>query len=878
LVYIGGHLYIFIFALFEGCGEKEPIEENRKEGTEIGDCTDSADNDGDGWFDCDDDGCSNSPDCVATTPEEPTTEPSQEPSQEVGSEPTSEPTTEPSQEPSQEASTEPTSEPTTEPTTEPSQEVGSEPTSEPTTEPSTETMDQDQDGFSSPEDCNDDDSSVYPNAPDTWYDGIDSDCEENDDFDQDGDGYILEFYGLLSSLPIGDCDDENGTIYPNAPDIWYDGIDSDCLGNNDYDQDGDGDAIETLGNDCNDLDEQISSLATEIWYDGIDQNCDGWNDWDSDYNGIDDRAVDLSNTPRFLMEVLPIGDSNGNVIQGLGVDLERREVWISQDMGSFTEDVLVNRFSLETGHTQYCEEYGGGNALGHGQDLSIEYTSTGSRMLWIGSESDRGVTRIDPETKTIDVLSALLPSGWSHSTQAMGLNNQWVAVRGSQDGDSSNNDWIRIYHKEDIQDGFSTGIAPPTLYEFNIDAAQRVSDMWFQGIALDEELGLVYALTGDNSLSQSKLLYVYDLNGTVVETLSINVDNSVASALGSKYEPEGLSLVKDPTTEERYLYFSLMFGESGNNIKRLYVLAPPTLDMGGSLSGNEMLWTIQYDGNSGDVQIASTLQDNHQGCVVKDTNWSTGWTSFEGYYVGGDPHLFLQKESAGTAKIHPLDWDGYMNSATKDDTWSSGWDRFGTWEHGGSTYLFHYKSGSNSSGLARVARLTNSGDTDCCDEDEYWSTGWMVNLYSLSSGANYLFRYLPTTGQVRIMNLDSGTFGSEISNEMWAISSYTHFDSANISGNSFFFRLDNVGQIDILPIQTSGTLGSSIATISTNIADWSHMLTYNIEGRLMIYVYRTTDGYFEVYEIDSNGNSLGIVNSGFQSFGWTGIQTFTTNP
>ena len=79
--------------------------------------------------------------------------------------------------------------------------------------------------------------------------------------------------------------------------------------------------------------------------------------------------------------------------------------------GQFTEDVLVNRISLETGHTQYCEEYGGSKTLGHGQDLSIEYTSSGSRMLWIGSESDRGVTRVDPETKTIDVLSNLLLFG-----------------------------------------------------------------------------------------------------------------------------------------------------------------------------------------------------------------------------------------------------------------------------------------------------------------------------------------------------------------------------------------------------------------------------------------------------------------------------------
>ena len=94
-------------------------------------------------------------------------------------------------------------------------------------------------------------------------------------------------------------------------------------------------------------------------------------------------------------------------------------------------------------------------------------------------------------------------------------------------------------------------------------------------------MGLVYALTG-NSNKSKQTLYVYDLTGNVLQTLSIDVDNAVADAVGNKYEPEGLSLVKDPITEQRYLYFTLMFGSSGNNIKRMYVLAPPTEDMGGS--------------------------------------------------------------------------------------------------------------------------------------------------------------------------------------------------------------------------------------------------------------------------------------------------------
>ena len=36
------------------------------------------------------------------------------------------------------------------------------------------------------------------------------------------------------------CDNSDGSISPAATEVWYDGIDSDCSGGSDYDQDSDG--------------------------------------------------------------------------------------------------------------------------------------------------------------------------------------------------------------------------------------------------------------------------------------------------------------------------------------------------------------------------------------------------------------------------------------------------------------------------------------------------------------------------------------------------------------------------------------------------------------------------------------------------------------
>jgi MYXO-CTERM domain-containing protein len=125
-------------------------------------------------------------------------------------------------------------------------------------------------------DCDDSDPTVYAGAPDAWYDGVDSDCAGNDDDDADGDG-----------VPFGsDCDDTDSAISPLATDTWYDGVDSDCDGADDYDADGDGFVSSTYGGtDCDDADATVSPDATEIWYDGVDQDCRGDDDYDADGDG-----------------------------------------------------------------------------------------------------------------------------------------------------------------------------------------------------------------------------------------------------------------------------------------------------------------------------------------------------------------------------------------------------------------------------------------------------------------------------------------------------------------------------------------------------------------------------------------------------------------
>ncbi|MEM6928786.1 MAG: putative metal-binding motif-containing protein, partial [Myxococcota bacterium] len=167
----------------------------------------------------------------------------------------------------------------------------------------------DGDGFTAAQlggpDCDDTDPDVAPDKPDAPYDGRDSDCARDNDFDLDGDGVMalvatpaaVAAYQAASGarfVPVyGDCDDDDPSIFPGSPEeVPYDGVDSDCAGDNDFDADGDG--IER-DSDCLDVADAalpgadpatVFPGADDVPYDGVDADCAGDNDFDADGDGF----------------------------------------------------------------------------------------------------------------------------------------------------------------------------------------------------------------------------------------------------------------------------------------------------------------------------------------------------------------------------------------------------------------------------------------------------------------------------------------------------------------------------------------------------------------------------------------------------------------
>lgn len=239
------------------------------------------------------------------------------------------------------------------------------------------------------DDCDDTDADVFPGTDEVWYNGVDENCDGGDDYDQDGDGYQTDAYNADPQFGGGDCQDVNTDYHPGAPDEPYDNRDTNCLGDDDWDYDGDGYQTEQygVGSDCDDTDPLVNRDGLEA-FNGKDENCDGKIDNDSkpEYADIIYSAAGTTDRTGYAVAT---GDLDGDgaaeiVIASTTADTTRGTVAIFDGSSPSSDDV------------DYADGYISGNTssdrLGDYVTVLGDYDGNGVSELAIGGSNVNGST------------------------------------------------------------------------------------------------------------------------------------------------------------------------------------------------------------------------------------------------------------------------------------------------------------------------------------------------------------------------------------------------------------------------------------------------------------------------------------------------------
>lgn len=490
---------------------------------------------------------------------------------------------------------------------------------------------------------------------DTGEGGTDSgDVVDTGPFDEDGDGFSA----------ADDCDDTDATVYPGAEETWYDGIDSDCAGDDDYDQDGDGEQGDTAGPDCDDTDPAVNTSAEEVT-DEVDNDCDRAIDENEARFGdviITELMIDPVHTSDDAGEWFELHNTTDRVINLRGWYLhgESGETW------QFPSMFKINPGAYKIVGVNADEFYNGGVKV-HVQwnRNKLELDNDGDRLAL--EVDERTIFDIEYDATSWDLVpGASLSLDGDHQDYVYGGNSAYWCAATSElgNGDYGSpvavNDWC-----SDLDhDGDGVSVDEGDCDDTDDTMGPDATELW-DGIdnncdgvldQVDAEDAAIGDMVGGTyyMLGYKKALAVGDIDGDGSDELLAG--SAFSSGSSGTYTYMGSVYVMDPANASGYsgsadsAADTVVSGTATYN----YLGSIAVGDASGDTYDDLLVVGTEYQYGAGGTRYLGVLYES-DGTLSSDADTDDAWLTFAGGTAG---YSLLYQGIANEGELVDLSGDG----------------------------------------------------------------------------------------------------------------------------------------------------------------------------------------------------------------------------
>lgn len=271
------------------------------------------------------------------------------------------------------------------------------------------------------------------------------------------------------------------------------------------------------------------------------------------------------------------GSSTNRGAQAFAFDERNRNMYVF-------EGGAVNRFPLD-GNPEVSaidQTLVNGTALGH-QGLAVEYNGDDMRLWCTSSVGGRYAVRFkyvkDVAVDSGEVFQLFKNGIYANNTSCtptVSRDQRYLIAHGTKLAGTVST--IRVFDLKALITGGPGDYTDKYLYEWETDNIIDASNP-MQGTASCGDY--VYLIAGGTGFTTdvNKRLHVYTIEGKLVEkndNVTVGRDDAMATPDGTRYEPEGLSMMIDPVGNLA-LYSGYLSGNPGQRRFRIYHLAayPP---------------------------------------------------------------------------------------------------------------------------------------------------------------------------------------------------------------------------------------------------------------------------------------------------------------